>query len=115
MVSALFLALPATFQRGGHIRVSILLDLASPRWARCMDIASLAISALLVISFIWAAGDMTWLSYLYHDVSLNLDRTPLWIPQSSMVVGLLALLFSIFEQAWLSLMGQAPMSSDTTH
>ena len=45
--------------------------------------------------------DLMWLAYgswAYNDVSQNIDATPLWIPQLSMALGMVALFLAFAEE-----------------
>ncbi len=87
IAAALFLALPAAFKHGDHIRVTLILQNAGPRLRKALEywclFAGLALSTYLA----WFACRLVWLSYTLHDVAPTGDATPLWIPQLSMALG----------------------------
>jgi TRAP-type C4-dicarboxylate transport system permease small subunit len=87
IAGALFLALPITFQRSEHIRVTLLMEKVSARWRNGLQIWSLLAASALSIYFTWFSGRLVWMSYTMHDISPALDATPLWIPQIVMAVG----------------------------
>jgi len=98
-----FLAMAAALRHGSHIRVTLLIQRLSgrPRW--WVEIFCLAVATLLSGYFAWFAAKLVWGSYIYHDVSQNVDATPLWIPQLSMAVGLAALFLAFLEELILTL------------
>ena len=106
MAACGFLALAHTFKRGEHIRVSLLLQAASPRMQRAMEIWSLSAASLLAAAFSFYAIKLTWQSRDFHDVSTGNDATPLWIPQVSMAVGAVVLLIALLDELLLELRGQ---------
>jgi len=106
MAACGFLALAHTFKRGEHIRVSLLLQAASPRMQRAMEIWSLLAASLLAGAFSFYAIKLTWQSWDFHDVSTGNDATPLWIPQVSMAVGAVVLLIALLDELLLELRGQ---------
>ncbi len=61
------------------------------------------VATLLSAYFAWFAAKLVWGSYVYHDVSQNVDATPLWIPQLSMAIGLFGLAVAFAEQLVLTL------------
>jgi len=93
-----FLALAAALRNGDHIRVTLIIQRFSgrPRW--WIEVFCLSIATLLSGYFAYFAGKLVWGSYVFHDVSQNVDATPLWIPQLSMAVGLAALFLAFLEQ-----------------
>ena len=106
MAACGFLALAHTFKRGEHIRVSLLLQAASPRMQQVMEIWSLLAASLLAAAFSFYAIKLTWQSWDFHDVSTGNDATPLWIPQVSMAVGAVVLLIALLDELLLELRGK---------
>ncbi|MEL6677633.1 MAG: TRAP transporter small permease [Pseudomonadota bacterium] len=87
MAAASFLAFANALNRGAHIRVSILLN-AVPRWARRgLEVWCFGLGALIAWYFVYHAYQFTYWSWKFNEVSQAQDATPLWIPQSVMVVG----------------------------
>ena len=82
-----FLAMAYALRRGDHIRVTLILSRLKGRTRYWMEVLCLAVAALLSAYFAWFAAKLVWGSYAYHDVSQNVDATPLWIPQLSMALG----------------------------
>lgn len=87
IASALFLALPAAFLRGDHIRVSALVSHSSGRLRAALDYWALGLGVALSIYLAWFAVRMVWQSYIFHDVAPTGDATPMWIPQLTMALG----------------------------
>lgn len=111
-----FLAMAAALRHGSHIRVTLIIQRLSgkPRW--WIEVFCLSLATFLSGYFAWFAGKLVWGSYVYHDVSQNVDATPLWIPQLSMAIGLAALFLAFLEELVLTLRtGRviAPTSAET--
>ncbi|CAG1012546.1 hypothetical protein BURK2_04542 [Burkholderiales bacterium] len=87
IAAALFLALPDTFRRGDHLRVSLLVNRLSVRAREALEYLCLGAGLALSTYFCWFAARLVWTSYLMNDVSPAADATPLWIPQSLMALG----------------------------
>jgi len=92
-----FLALAAALRQGDHIRVTLLIQRLSARARWWVEVFCLGIATFLSGYFAWFAAKLVWGSYVYHDVSQNIDATPLWIPQLSMAIGLAALFLAFLE------------------
>ena len=89
MAAASFFAFAHALNRGSHIRVSILLNAVGDKTRRILNIWCFAIGAALAWYFVWFAVKMAYWSYKFNDVSQGQDATPLWIPQLSMVIGVI--------------------------
>jgi TRAP-type C4-dicarboxylate transport system permease small subunit len=112
-----FLAMAYALRRGDHIRVTLLLSRLKGRPRYWMEVLCLVVATLLSTYFAWFAAKLVWGSYAYHDVSQNVDATPLWIPQLSMALGLFGLAVAFAEQLVLTLRtGElAPGTDETAH
>ncbi len=106
MAAAGFLALAHTLVRGEHIRVTLVLGRLRDPWRRRLEIAALAVSALLALLFAYYGCRLAWVSHELHDVSTSADATPLWIPQLSMAVGTVIFAIACLDQLMLEIMGR---------
>lgn len=87
IAATLFLALPETLRHGDHIQVTMVLQ-KLPRSARpVFEYWCLGAGVILSAYFAYFAARMTWMSYVFHDVSAAADATPLWLPQTLMALG----------------------------
>lgn len=89
MAAASFFAFAHALNRGSHIRVSILLNAVGDKTRRILNIWCFAIGSALAWYFVWYAVKMAYWSYKFNDISQGQDATPLWIPQLSMVIGVI--------------------------
>ena len=87
MASASFLAFANALNRGAHIRVSIVLNAVGPKLRRLINIWCFAIGAATAWYFVWFCYRFVYFSWKFNDISQGQDRTPLWIPQTAMLVG----------------------------
>jgi TRAP-type C4-dicarboxylate transport system permease small subunit len=92
-----FLALAAALRHGDHIRVTLIIQRFTGRRRWWIEVFCLAVATFLSGYFAYFAGKLVWGSYVYHDVSQNIDATPLWIPQLSMAIGLAAMFLAFLE------------------
>ncbi|MFN3564926.1 MAG: TRAP transporter small permease subunit [Burkholderiaceae bacterium] len=93
-----FLALAATLRHGDHIRVTLIIQRFTGRTRWWIEVFCLTVATGLSGYFAWFAAKLVWGSYVYHDVSQNVDATPLWIPQLSMAIGLGGLFLAFLEE-----------------
>jgi TRAP-type C4-dicarboxylate transport system permease small subunit len=93
-----FLALAYALRSGDHIRVTLILQRLRGRARWWMEVLCLAVATLLSSYFAWFSAKLVWGSYTLHDISQNVDATPLWIPQLSMALGLFGLALAFAEQ-----------------
>ena len=91
MAASSFLALAHTFNTGGHIRVDLLLARLSGRVRQGAELLCLVLGNAVVGYFAWYAVVMAWQSHQLGDVGQGTFAVPLWIPQSFMALGVVAL------------------------
>ncbi len=94
MAGSSFLAFAYTLNRGGHIRVGLLLNALGShrRWG---EIWCYTIGTALSCYLAWFAIRAVYFSWKLNDISQGQDETPIWIPQLAMAFGatLLAVAF----------------------
>lgn len=108
MAASSFLALAYALRVGGHIRVSLVLLLmpARARWA--CDLWCLAVGTLLTGFFAWFVAEMVHTTWRFGDRTPGLLDIPLWIPQLSMLIGLIVLLIAFLDDLVQMLRGRPP-------
>lgn len=107
-VAAATLALPATLRAGGHVRVSLLLNLGGPILRRIQG-AAVLIAALALAGFAtWHSGAQVLDSWRFNSVSFGMVRVPLWIPQAVMTTGFGLLMVAVLDELVAVLRGQNP-------
>ena len=105
MAGSAFLALAHTLKHNEHIRVTLILQSASAKWRRGLEIWSL--SAATVLSALFAAYSvrLSWQSYSFHDMSTQIDASPHWAPQLTMALGTVILAIAFVDELLLELRG----------
>lgn len=95
MAAASFLAFAYTLNRGGHVRVSILLSRLEGRVRYVVELVCHLMASVFTCIVAWYACNMVYWSYVLGDVSQGQDASPLWIVQTPVAVGsvILALCF----------------------
>lgn len=94
--ATIFLALPHGFNRGAHVRVSILISMlgAARYW---VELGAFLFCAAVAGWFAYFSWSMVFWSYKLNDMSSGLDATHLWIPQLSMAVGVSLLAVAVAD------------------
>ena len=96
MAASSFFALSYTFVEGGHIRITLFLEI----W--CLIIASFY-SGYLAFYFI----KMLKISYEFQERSEGADEIYIWIPQTSVALGSLIFFICVFHQFTLSILNKS--------
>ena len=87
MAAASFFAFANALGRGSHIRVSILLNAVPRRVRWALEVWCFGLGAAIAAYFTYYAYTFVYWSWKFNDVSQGQDASPLWIPQSVMVLG----------------------------
>lgn len=103
-----FLALPHAFKNGDLVRVGLLLEGLNERSRRWFEIYSLLVAAAFVGYMAYALSGYVVQSWKFNDIAQGLIKVPLWIPQTSLVVGALVLFIAIVDELVLVLRRARP-------
>ena len=95
--AASFLAFAYALNHGAHIRVSIVLNAVPRKVRRWLDVWCFAIGAAVMWYFVWYGWRFVYWSWKFGDVSQGQDATPLWIPQSAMLLGAVILAIALTD------------------
>lgn len=106
--AAAFLAMAHTFKHGDFVRVTLLLEKVSPGVRRTLEIISLFIACFAIGYLAFWATRFTWESYEFNDMANGLLAIPLWIPQTSFVVGAWLFFIAVLDEMVLVLRGARP-------
>lgn len=103
-----FLALAHTFRRGELVRVGIVIDLLPPRARRPVAIAALAITVAFVGYMVYAVVRFVYESWQFEEVAQGLIQIPIWIPQTSFVLGAIILFVAVLDEFVVLVRGGKP-------
>lgn len=98
LAAASFFALAFTLREGAHIRVTLFIQHTSPRLRRLIEFWCVGLAAAITTYFTWYMGLLVLESFKYNDLSSGMIPVPLWIPQSSMLVGLAVLSIALVDE-----------------
>ena len=86
MAAASFMAFAYTLNRGGHVRVGLLLGVFGQR-RYIVDTVCHLIGMVFSCLLAWHASNMVYWSWMLGDISQGQDATPLWIVQLPVAIG----------------------------
>lgn len=108
LAASTFFGLAYTFNEGGHIRVTLVIQRLSIGSRKVQEAIILTLALALTAFIAYASCYMVYESYIYEEVSYGYIPVPLWIPQLPVAIGALALVLAVLD-AWVgSLRGQTP-------
>ena len=106
MAAAGFLALAHTLKRCEHLRVSLILSAVSAGPRRMLELWSLFAASVLSGALAFYSIKLAYQSREFHDVSIGLDATPLWIPQLGMAIGTVVLFIAFVDDFFMEVSGR---------
>jgi TRAP-type C4-dicarboxylate transport system permease small subunit len=114
MAASAFLALAATFGRGEHIRVTLILQRFTGPTRRALELWCLGLAVLLSGYLAWFMVKNCIVSWRLGDMSTGLVATPLWIPQMGLAIGSVIFFIAIVEKMVIVARGGAWMEDVAT-
>ncbi len=103
-----FFALGHTFRHGELVRVGLLIERLGPRDRRLAELAALGVSALFVGYMTWAVARFVYESWKFKEVAQGLVPIPIWIPQTSLVLGVVIFLIAVLDELLTVLRREKP-------
>jgi TRAP-type C4-dicarboxylate transport system permease small subunit len=98
LAASSFLALAYTLRHGGHVRVSLFVRRFAGGPRRAVELWCTGIAALLSGYFAYFAIRLVIDSWRFDDLSPGLVPVPIWIPQSSLALGLVILTVALVDE-----------------
>ncbi len=106
--AAAFFALGHTFRHGELVRVGLWLDMLGPGARRSLELFSLTVAAAFVGFMLWSSTRFVYESWAFGELAQGLIRLPIWIPQMSLVLGVLIFLVAILDELFSVLARKTP-------
>lgn len=106
MAGAGFLALASTLKKGEHIRVTLVLGMLKGKALKALELTALSVAVLLSGFLAFYSARLVWQSWGYEDISVGIDATPLWIPQTMMALGTLIFFIAFVDELVLEILGK---------
>jgi len=101
-----FLALGYTFRSGELVRVSLLIERLAGKARRNAEIACLGGALVIAAYAFWAVASFVYESWKFGELAQGLIQIPIWIPQMSVVLGMLIFLIAVLDE-FVQLVGGA--------
>jgi TRAP-type C4-dicarboxylate transport system permease small subunit len=106
--AAAFLAMAHAFKHGDFVRVTLLLEKVTPPVRRTLELVSLAVACVAIGYLAYWATRFTWESWQFNEVAGGLLPLPMWIPQTTFVVGSWLFFIAVLDEMVLVLRGARP-------
>ena len=103
-----FLAMAHAFKHGDFVRVTLLLEKMPPRTRQVFETLSLVIAVFAIGYLAFWATRFAWESYKFNDMANGLLAIPLWIPQTTFVVGAWLFFIAVLDETVHVLRGNRP-------
>jgi TRAP-type C4-dicarboxylate transport system permease small subunit len=87
LAAIIFLGAGYCLKEKGHIRITLVLGFLPPKLARVIAFAATVLTTVFMGYLWWYLFLMVRSAYRYGSTSGTLTHTPLWIPQTLMLVG----------------------------
>ncbi len=96
LAAIIFLGAGYCLKEKGHIRITLLLGLIPEKLSRIITCAATAVTTIFMGYLWWYLFKMVRSAVRYESTSGTLTNTPLWIPQTIMLVGAACFLLQLF-------------------
>lgn len=106
--AAAFFTMAHAFKHGDFVRVTLMLESASPANRRRLELVSLFIGSVATAYLAWSACLFTYESWEFNDMAQGMLPMPLWIPQLSFAFGAVLLWVAVVDELQLVLRGETP-------
>ncbi|MGH8662034.1 MAG: TRAP transporter small permease [Burkholderiales bacterium] len=103
-----FLALGHTFRKGELVRVGLWLEMLGARARWWMEVFALSVTLAFVGYMGWAVVRFVHESWRLSEVAQGLIKIPIWIPQTSFVLGVAIFFIAVADELAAVLRGAKP-------
>jgi TRAP-type C4-dicarboxylate transport system permease small subunit len=87
LAAIIFLGAGYCLKEKGHIRITLLLGFLPPKLSRVITFGATGVTTLFMGYLWWYLFKMVGSAIRYSSTSGTLTNTPLWIPQTVMLIG----------------------------
>lgn len=105
LAAASFLALAYTLKHEGHIRVTLFRDFLKGPLGHAVEVVTLGLAAVAAAFMTYAMIGHLQESISYGDVSTGIIPVPLWLPQSTLVLGLALFTLALVDDLVCTILG----------
>ncbi len=108
LAAASFMALAHTLKSGGHIRVTLLVQILPKKIQRLFEIWCLLISSAMAVFFAINIALLLHESFIYNDLSPGIVAVPIWIVISPILFGIITLAIALIDETLIVIKGNDP-------
>jgi TRAP-type C4-dicarboxylate transport system permease small subunit len=103
-----FFALGHTFRHGELVRVGLLVNRLKGRARWIAELFALGFTSIFVAYMLWAVSRFVYESWKFNEVAQGLIRLPIWIPQTTFLLGVLIFFVAVLDELVLVLKKEKP-------
>ncbi len=111
LAAASFLALSYTLKHDGHIRVTLFRDFLHGKLGRIVEVFTLVLCVAAAAFMTYAMLGLIVESIEYGDVSTGIVPIPMWIPQSTLLLGLTLFTVALIDNTVVAVLGKPDAGS----
>lgn len=100
LAGVIFLGLGYVYRKGGHVRMTLLLDAANPKLSRILYWFTDFVVLCYALIQLWRLSELAYESYVFNWRSSTTLEVSLYLPQSIMVLGALIFVLEIINTAF---------------
>ena len=100
LAGVVFLGLGYVYRKGGHVRMTLLLDAANPKLSRMLYWFTDFVVLCYAIIQLWRLSELAYESYVFNWRSSTTLEVSLYLPQSIMVLGAFIFVLEIINTAF---------------
>ncbi|RLA06806.1 MAG: TRAP transporter small permease [Gammaproteobacteria bacterium] len=108
LAASSFFALSYTFKAGGHIRLTLLINRTQGTTKKTLTIIAMLVIISAVSFATFYGAIFVYESFIYDEISQGYIPIALWIPQSSMLIGVVVFLIALVDDLVMILQGIEP-------
>ncbi|MFV2031099.1 MAG: TRAP transporter small permease [Gammaproteobacteria bacterium] len=108
LAAASFLALAYTFRHGGHIRVTLLINLLPSSLQHRLMYLVLMLFAIIAGFGAYHLSYLVYESWSFGELSQGYIAVPIWIPQLPMALGAVLFFIALIDDIVSSFLGHTP-------
>lgn len=100
LAGVVFLGLGYLYRKGGHVRMTLLLDATNPKLSRILYWLTDFLVFCYALIQLWRLSELAYESYVFNWRSSTTLEIPLYLPQSIMVLGAFIFALEIVNTAF---------------
>lgn len=100
LAGVIFLGLGYVYRKGGHVRMTLLLDAANPKLSRILYWFTDFVVLCYALIQLWRLSELAYESYVFNWRSSTTLEVSLYLPQSIMVLGAFIFVLEIINTAF---------------